>query len=162
MLNIVPTALNKMVRQVVINHPNTYNGFVLKKVLSDTAPQTLGGIGILSNEDEDDFDFKLLGECYAMQMFEVGYAASSMNDNNSNADYALPEFRFVIEPEPEPDSVEFFTPVKGDVLFLILGVDPQNSPRIAYEIVDIETVGNIPPFSVRYVTNKRSDLDIGI
>ncbi|MDD5272210.1 MAG: hypothetical protein PHU14_05775 [Methylovulum sp.] len=30
--------------------------------------------------------------------------------------------------------------------------------RVAFEIVAIETIGNIPPFTQRYVCNKRPDL----
>ncbi len=45
---------------------------------------------------------------------------------------------------------------KGDVMYIVISDDV----RLAYEVVDTETVMNISPFAMRYVTNRRGDLDI--
>jgi hypothetical protein len=161
MYHIVPTSINKMLRQVVINHPNAWGGFVLEKVMTPKSPDELGGLGILSEEDDDEYDFKLKGECYAI-IVNDGSQQSLMNDSINQADYDPQEFRFLIEPEPEPESAEYFTIKRGDILFLVLGTDIQASPKPAYEITDIETVNNIPPFSTRYIAQRRADLDQGL
>jgi hypothetical protein len=45
------------------------------------------------------------------------------------------------------------------VLYLLLG-EGENAPKVAYEIVEVEAVVNVPPFVPRYVVNRRDDLDI--
>ncbi len=159
MLHNVPKGINRLARNVIINHPNTYNGYcVIKKF--EQKPETFGSVGILSVEESDDYTFELLGECFAMQVFDGGFSNSGMNDAVNGNIQPIDEYRFIIEPEHEEGHELHFSLKIGDILMLILGSDTSNAYQPAYEIVDIETVNNIPPFSVRYVTNRRSDLDI--
>lgn len=160
MLNSVPNSVNKLLRSVVVNHPNSWGGYILEKQLAATAPQTLGGIGLISNEDEDDYTYQLKGECYALPVYDGVGQSYTMGENTNMTGFDAQEFRFIIEPEPDLNAVERFEIKKTDLLFLVIGTDIQNSPHVAYEIVEVESVNNIPPFTVRYVTNRRSDLDI--
>ena len=59
---------------------------------------------------------------------------------------------FVLHPD-------WFDVRNHDVMYLLLGTGP-DAPRLAFEIVGTETTSNIPPFTTRYITNRRDDLHI--
>ncbi|MGI9213559.1 MAG: hypothetical protein ACR2HF_13890 [Methylococcaceae bacterium] len=156
MIEAVPTQLNEMARAVLSNHPNAYSCQCLRKVLKRPGDQvggmpTLGGMAVLDSEDEDDYDFDFLGNGYALQAepFQPSPMTARGDANNSYTD-SLP---FLIAPEEGSD----FTLKKHDLIFLML-LDGQ--VRLAWEIISIETILNIPPFSLRYIANRRNDLNI--
>jgi hypothetical protein len=156
MLNNIPIAINKMVRNVVINHPNTYNCVVVRKRVLRPDPivgglPTIGGAMVLSSEDEDDIEYELLGNGYALpaEMFDKSLMMDRQDANNGYQD----EFRYLVEPEDENE----FTIKKQDIFYLII-----DSVRLAFEIVGIETTSNIPPFTQRYACNRRDDLHFAI
>ena len=68
MLTNVPSAVNRMARNVVINHPNTWECQVFRKRVTrtDGAPvgglPTMGGLGVLDSEDEESIDYDHLGK----------------------------------------------------------------------------------------------------
>lgn len=158
MLNNVPGAINRMARNIVIHHPNAYNCIVFRKRVLRTAPEisggmpTLGGLGVINSEDESEFTYDLLGNAYAL---EVGsYEPGKMMDRQDANDGGTQEFRYLIESEIVDGLPGGFTVKKNDVVYLVLG-----DVRLAREVVYIETTGNIPPYSQRYVCNSRNDLD---
>jgi hypothetical protein len=69
------------------------------------------------------------------------------------------EFRFLIEPEGQSGSPEWFDVRTNDVIYLLLGIGP-TPPKLAFEVVNTETTSNIPPYTTRYITNRRDDLDL--
>lgn len=160
MLTNVPSGVNRMARNVIMNHPNTFSCQAFRKKvtragdLSGGMPK-LGGLGVMSSEDEEQIEWEHLGNAYAMQaeMFSPSYLSDRMDANN-NSDGQ--EFRFVIEPEANAGEAGWFQPKKNDIILIMLGDDV----RIAYEIAQVETAVNIPPYVSRYVVNRRGDLDI--
>lgn len=155
MLTKIPNMINRAVRNVVVNHPNSYNCQILRKVINrvDEAEvggiPTLGGLGVISADDEQDVDWEFVGNGYALPAEQFGGNATMMDRQDAN-NPSLEEFRFLIEPE-EPEAA---TPQKNDVVYLVI----MDVVRVAFEIVAIETTSNIPPFTQRYVCNKRPDL----
>ncbi|SFK63370.1 hypothetical protein SAMN05216302_101114 [Nitrosomonas aestuarii] len=154
MLNNVSNGVNRMVRNVVINHPNSWECQVFKKIVNRANPQTIGGMGVLNSDDEDDVSWELLGSGYALSadMFSPSSMTDRLDANNGFSD----EARYLIEPENPAGTTDGFSVAKHNVIYIIVS----ELVRVAYEIVDIETVSNIPPFVFRYVTNRRADLDI--
>jgi hypothetical protein len=105
-LNNVPTAVNRLARNVVINHPNSYNCVMVRKRVLRTADSnvgglpTLGGLGVISSEDEEAVEWDLLGNAYALEaeIFTPGAMMDRQDANNGGID----EFRYLIEPELLP------------------------------------------------------------
>lgn len=157
MLNNVPNAINRMARNVVINHPNTYNCVAVRKRVTRDGPvvsgmSTMGGMGVMSDDDEESIEWDPLGNGYALksEIFSPSVMMDRQDANNSFAD----EFRFLIEPEIiDPLIAEYWIPKKHDVIYLVVG-----DTRLAFEIVGVETTSDIPPYTQRYVCNRRDDL----
>ena len=149
----VPSAINKAVRATVINHPLTSNcSIVRKKVNRVGGPvvgglPTLGGLGVLNSEDESDIEWEPLGNGYMLPADP--FSPSQMMDRQDANNGSIPELRFLIEPENEGE----FALKKYDVCFQIIG-----NVRLAFEIVSVETTSNVPPFTERYVCNRRDDM----
>ena len=66
-------------------------------------------------------------------------------------------FCFFVSPEEPSGHPDWFDVRNHDVMYLLLGTGP-DAPRLAFEIVGTETTSNIPPFTTRYITNRRDDL----
>lgn len=156
MLNSVPESVSALSRQVVINHPNAYNCEIYRKNVDRTAPDTmggaptLGGLGVLDSEDEEDISYEWIGNGFALQA-EPFQPSQMMDRQDANNSYAV-ELRFMIVPEDGAD----FELKKHDITYLLLG----NSVKLAWEIVGIETTVNIPPYVTKYVMNPRNDLTL--
>lgn len=163
MLTNVPAAVNRMARNVVVNHPNTFNCQVFRKTTTRTAPDTvdgnptLGGLAVLDTMDEEQFEYNFIGNGYALPA--DGFAAAPMVDRQDANIGSGEEFRFLIEPEEPSGHPEWFDVRSHDVVFLLLGDGPSPA-RLAFEVVGIETTSNIPPYTTRYITNRRDDLHL--
>ena len=165
MLNNVPEAINRMARNVVVNHPNAFNIQLFRKSVTrsgigeetvDGNP-TLGGLAVLNTGDEEQFEYAYVGNGYALPADPFG-AAPMMDRKDANTG-GIDEFRFLIEPEGPSGSPEWFDVRTNDVIYVLLGDGP-NPARIAFEVVGYETTSNIPPYTTRYVTNRRDDLHL--
>lgn len=158
MLHNVPAAVNRMARNVVINHPNAYNCQVFRKTVTRPGLDAgglpvLGGLGVLSSDDEEQFTYEWVGNGYALQVeaFEPALMMDRGDANNGAGD----AFKFLIEAEEAGG----FEPGKNDVIYLLLGDGPSPA-KLAFEIVGIEAVLNIPPYTTRFITNRRDDLHV--
>ena len=159
MLNNVPQAMNRMARNVVINHPNTSSCKLLRKLVTRAGVAvgglpTLGGLGVMDSDDEESVDWEFIGNGYAMQA--EPFMASPMMDRQDANNGSASEFRFLIEPEAAPGTPQWFDIKTHDVMYMDLG-DPV---WLAFEVVGIETTVNIPPFTTRYICNRRDDLHV--
>jgi len=161
MLNGVPNAINKMARNVVIHHPNSANCQVFRKTINRDAPKesgmpTMGGLGVISSEDEEDISWEWIGNGYVLPAEQFSPGQLNERRDASNGPSGVDEFRFLIEPEEEPGTEKWFEPAKGDVFYLIIG----DIVKLAFEIVDTETTIGIPPYTRRFVCNRRDDLHV--
>lgn len=156
MLNQVPSAINALSARIIHNHPNSIGCQMFRKRVTRANPETLGGLGVLSSEDEEQIEFDFLGPGSALPTAEDGEAPSLLNDNQDAYHAEGDAFRFLIEPEKPSGDPEWFSVEKNDILLLWLMDD--GSLKVPFEIVGVETVNNLPPFSVRYLCNRRDDL----
>jgi hypothetical protein len=156
MLNQVPGAINALSARIVHHHPNSIGCQMFRKRVTRENAETLGGIGVLSSEDEEQVEYVFLGPGSALPTADDGAEPALMNDNIDAPHSANFEFRFLIEPEKPSGDPEWFSVEKHDILLLWLMDD--GSLKVPFEVIGVETVNNLPPFSVRYVCNRRDDL----
>lgn len=154
MLNNVPLAIRRSVRAVTLNHPNRMTCTVYRKVITRTAPDTLGGLptlgglGVLEDDDEADFDYQSLGDgvVVMLQVYQGGFRSDDNslldNPNTSQQETLL-----------EPLIDDGFTPKKHDLVSIVMG-----DALLPYEITDITGTVNIPPFTQKYVLQLRDEL----
>lgn len=154
MLNIVPSTINRMSAQIVHNHPNSIAIQAFRKRVIRTPVDSLGGLGVMLATDEEDYEFDFLGNGSALQV-DGAFSPSLMNDNADAAHLSGAEFRFLIQPNAQSNEPEWFDASVGDIIVLWLMDD--GSLKIPFEIVGLETVNNLPPFSVRFICNRRDD-----
>lgn len=144
----------------MLNHPNSWECHVYKKIVNRVGGSvvgglpTIGGMGVLSSDDEDDISWELVGMGYALQadMSQPSIMMDRLDANNGFSD----DPRFLIEPEKPSGMPGFFEVRKHYVVYIVI----TDEVKLAFEVVDIEAVTNIPPFTIRYVTNRRADLDV--
>ena len=162
MLWNVPKTVNRLTRNVVMNHPNSFNIEVFRKHTTRKGEKyfagkpTLGGIGVIDSGDEVEYEFEYMGNGYALpaEPFQPG----AMVDHKDTHVGEGTDFRFLIELECQTGSDDYFELRNHDVIYLLLGGEPGNEVKVAFEIVTMETTSNIPPYTVRYVCNRRDDL----
>ncbi|NDI85076.1 hypothetical protein [Undibacterium crateris] len=158
MLNSIPKQIAKGARSVTLKHPNAFDCDAYRKVLSRGSDgqmggvPTMGGLGVLDSEDEDDVDWHLLGDC---KMLQVGtFEPSSFNDRETTLDVKYTQMIALIESLADPDTKEYFIADKHDVIFINIS----ESVAIGFEIVDIIGDINIAPYTRKYVLEKRDEL----
>ena len=154
MLNNVPLAIRRSVRAVTLNHPNRMTCTVYRKVITRVAPDTLGGLptlgglGVLEDDDEADFEYQSLGDgvVVMLQVYQGGFRSDDNslldNPNTSQQETLL-----------EPLIDDGFTPKKHDLVSIVIG-----DAVLPYEITDISGTVNIPPFTQKYVLQLRDEL----
>lgn len=161
MLNNVPRGINALTRNVVMRHPNSFNCIFYRRKVERIAPiagerQTMGGMMVLSIDDEASISWDMIGIGHALKadQFQPSLMVDRQDANNGFDN----EFRFLIEPEKE--AIEGgFQPHKNDIFYLLLGdPDLEDTPKLAFEIVGVEATVDVPPYVVRYVCNRRDDL----
>lgn len=165
MLNNVAKGLGSITRNVVIRHPNTFNCEFYRRDSNRLEPvvgerPTMGGMMVLGAEDEVDVTWSMIGLGYALVADQ--FQPAVMMDRGDANNGAIDEYRFLIEPELEAFQGGF-EPKKGDVFYIALGdIQDEDTPRVAYEIIGVETTVNVPPYVPRYVCNRNDDLETHI
>jgi len=164
MLTNVPNAINRMTRNVIMNHPNTFNCQAFRKQVTRAAlgtmggMPTMGGLGVLDSMDEEEFEYIHLGNGYALPA--EGFAPAPMVKRGDAHIGSGDEFRFLIEPEEPAGHPQWFDLRNHDIVYLLLGSTAPDCAKLAFEVVGIETTSNIPPYTTRYIMNRRDDLHI--
>lgn len=166
MLKNIPEGIASISRSIISNHPNRWSVQVFKSVYTRQSVgvmggiPTLGGVGVLTAEDESERDFELKGYGYALSV--DGFTASSMTDWGDATQPDNNRFTFLIEPVPDKSSAQRFEIEKRDIILILLTGDMATSPKIAYEVVGIDSTVNIAPYTKRFVCNKAAHLDIDV
>jgi hypothetical protein len=158
MLHSVPKDISKGARAVVLRHPNSMECAVFrKKILRGSEGEmgrmpTLGGLGVLSSEDESEVDWEDLG--YGMLLFTEQFQSSSFVDRDDSLDSSYPQRIALIEMDAEPGTPEHHIVERNDIVYLLL----HDEVKIAYEVIDVEGSVDISPYTRRYVVQKRDAL----
>lgn len=160
MLNAVAVQINRANRQRTLRDPNALDCVLFTKKVErvsesasyDGAP-TLGGLGLLTDEDEVNYSWVEVGD--ARIHFAQGYAAplGNTSDDGSRLDYADGVLEASIESILEPDAPGYVQPGKRMLVAVLIG----GGVIINYEIVDVTGAVNIPPYTRKYLLNPRAD-----
>ncbi|MDF0506841.1 hypothetical protein POK33_39500 [Burkholderia cenocepacia] len=148
-------------RTVTLKHPNSMDCTVFRRVLKRTAPDggsvgglpTLGGLAVLSPEDEPEYDYEPLGEAKILitSRFDGDVDLSDRMDS-------LPPDVSLQEALIEAIEVPGFTPKKYD----LVGVMPGGGVLIGFEVVGTTSSVGIYPYVTKYVIAPRDKLhDLG-
>lgn len=158
MINEVPIKINEAARAVTLKHPNSMDCVIYRKVNKRTNANgeqmggmpTLGGLGVLSSEDEPDFEYQELGA--AKILITTRY--EGMLDLNDSGDALAPD---VVTQEAQIEAigpVPAFTPKKNDLVAAM----PGGGVVIGFEIVG--TTGNVAiyPYTTKFIIAPRDEL----
>lgn len=164
MLSNVALSVSHATRQVVLRHPNTMDCTVWRKrvtrveVNPDTglpsemggAP-TLGGMGVLRSEDEDDFEYDELGagKCMFCGVFQP---TDQVDRDDAVLQQIMQEAQ--VESVAAPAAVGYFLADVGDMVLITPGL----GTVLAFEVATLTGVANIPPYVRKLVLNPRDDL----
>lgn len=164
MLNQVPSAINRSLRQVVLRHPNSMPCTVWREQVTrvENVPgtetpnemggaPTLGGMGVLRSEDEAEFEYVELGE--GAMLFSGPYQPADMNDRD-NALLQANAQEAVIESRAEPGATGHFVADVNDLVLLDMGL----GVVMAFEVAGVTGSVHIPPYTRKLVLNPRDDL----
>lgn len=164
MLTSVPTAINAASRQVVLRHPNAFDCIVSRKrtLREEADPNTgspsemggsptMGGMGVLRSEDEDQIEYQELGP--GRLMFAAPFQASDMIERDNGL---VPELQreVLIESVAAPGLPGHFLADSGDLVVITLAP----GVLMAYEVATVAGNVHIPPYTRRLVLNPRDDL----
>lgn len=159
MLPNVPRQINTAARAVTLRHPQSIPCVVFRKAVARTddppgqlgSLPTLGGIGVLSSEDESTFDWDALGEG---KILFTGTFPGSSQAERADGLVPVPEVEALVEAVAAIDSPAYFVPRRNDVIYVLIGQDV----HLPYEITAIEGNVNIAPYTRRFVLQARDDL----
>lgn len=160
MLNSVAIAVNRANRQRTLREPNSIKCMLYTKEVGrtsegdsyDGAP-TLGGLGMLSDEDEVNYEW--VEACEAMIHFSQGYVAplGNTSDDGQQLGYQEGVIEASIEPILNPGTEGYVQPDKR----MLVAVMPGGGVIVNFEIVGVTGTVNIAPFTRKYLLNPRPD-----
>jgi len=163
MINNIAIQMNRANRQRTLREVNSIDCVLFTKHVTrtsegttfDGAP-TLGGLGVLSDEDEVQYEW--IEACEAKIHFAQGYAAplGNTSDDGSRLDYSEGVLEASIEPLPNPGSEGYVEPGKRMLVAVLMG----GGVIVNFEIVDVTGSVNIPPYTRRYLLNPRPDEEV--
>lgn len=167
MLNNVATQINRSARMVTMRHPNAMECDVSRKQcrrLAASLPAemgglpTIGGLGVLSGEDESDFEYIERGDAKILfcGIFQ-GPGGGNWTEHGA-MDYQSPPVEAMIECLAEPGTADHFFPDKNDLVMAY----PGEGIVLAYEVMGVDSAIGIPPYTRKYLLQPRQDMNVGI
>lgn len=153
----IPNAVINSQRRIVLKNPNTLPCQVFRMTVQRTEPvsagtPTIGGMGVLTPDDEDDVIWQEIGVGYALPLEQ--YQPGLMVDRQDAQNGAGDDFRYAIEPEHERWTDGWFDIKQQDIVLILL----HDVVKVAYEVVGLENIVNIPPYAWRYILQRRDDM----
>lgn len=165
MLTQVPTAVNAAVRTVVLRHPNSMVCSVWRKSVTRveidpttggesqaSGMPTLGGMTVLSAEDEDQISYTELGEARVL-FCGVHQAADMVDNDNGIVPATLQEAQVVAV--ADPGTAAHFEADKGDLVAVLPGM----GLVLAYSVEGVVGTGAIPGYVRKLVLSPRDELN---
>lgn len=156
MITQIPIRIAQAARAVTLAHPNAMDCQVYrKKVLRTNASgeemggaPTLGGLGVLSPEDESDFEYEAIGA--GKILFTEWTEELDIVDRD---DGLAPGVNLIACRIEALDGTQF-TPEKND----LIAVMPGAGVLLGYEVVGLSSKVNIPPYTRKYAVQPRDEL----
>jgi hypothetical protein len=165
MIQRIPAAVSLALRQVVLRHPRGLDCQVWRRVVTRPTAgvtgvmeqimgglPTLGGMGVLSAEEEPSIEYQPLGA--GRLLFTDQAPPMSVLNDRGNATVAAETVDAQVEPLANPGTPEHFEPAKGDLVLLLPGL----GAVIAFTVEAIPTSTVIAPMVRRLTLQRRDDL----
>jgi hypothetical protein len=162
MINEIPVAVSQASRTVTLKHPNSMDCTLYRKVFTRTAPgdetmgglPTLGGLGVLSPEDEAEFTYEAVGAAKILitSRYEQPLDLSDRRDSLP-PDTVMQEA--LIEALPGPDGAP---PSYGPKKYDLVGVEPGGGVLIGFEIVGVTSSVGLYPYTTKWIIAPRDEL----
>jgi hypothetical protein len=165
MIERIPVAVSLALRQVVLRHPRGLDCQVWRRVVTRPAAgmtgvmeqimgglPTLGGMGVLSAEEEPSIEYQPLG-AGRLLFCDTAPPMSMMNDRGTGT-LAAETVDAQVEALASPGTPEHYTPTKGDLVLLLPGL----GAVIAFTVEAVPTPTVIAPMVRRLTLQRRDDL----
>jgi len=157
MISNIPLKISAAAKAVTRRHPMSMDCVVYRKVFTRVAPDgstlggaaTLGGLGVLTPEDEPEYTYQKVGtgRILITSKFEGNI------ESTDRLDSYVPEVAMQ-ESQIEPDEDSNFHPKKYD----LVGAMPGGGVLIGFEIVSVPTTVAIYPYTQKYIIAPRDEL----
>lgn len=165
MIERIPTAVSLALRRVVLRHPRSLDCQVWRRVVTRPTAgvtgvmeqimgglPTLGGMGMLSAEEETSIEYQPLGPARLL-FCDTAPPMSTLTDRG-NSTVAAEVVDAQVEPLADPGADGHFTPTKGDLVLVLPGL----GAVVAFTVEAIPTPTVISPMVRRLTLNRRDDL----
>lgn len=164
-ISLIPAEINRAQRQVLKYHIHTKPCDVYRKVVNRIGEgvvggaQTIGGMGVLSSEDEHDVSYELIGEGYFNQQVDQFQTdGDNFKDDGENIVYRGSVIQADIQSVANEGFEGYFVPQKYDIVAVHEGLGVMAS----YQIVGVTSVIATMGYTRRYILNAQQDADIGV
>jgi hypothetical protein len=156
-INQIPIKVMQAAQTVALKHPNSMEATIYRKVFNRSNPMgetmggapTLGGLGVLTPDDEDQYEYKEIGDAKMLIVSRFDGELDTTDRHDSTV--------------PGADMQEAIIAALGNPAFEIKKYDlvaamPGGGVVIAFEILKLPSTLNIYPFTTKYVIAPRDDL----
>ena len=155
----VTEQISKANRLVVLKHPNSFDCTISRKIVSRVSGSslgsmpTLGGLGVLSSEDESEVSWETIGR--GKLLFSDSHVPSPHDDRSETINYGDIGYLALIEHLADDEYPDLIQPKKSDVIYIILLA----GAAVAYEVTGVQADVSVPPYTRRYELQKRDELN---
>jgi hypothetical protein len=155
-ISAIPQRVMEATATVTRKHPNSLDVTIYRKVLKRKSDgemgglPTLGGLGVLSPDDEDEYEYREVGEGRML----ITSRFDGELDTTDREDSFVPEAA-MIEATIAPLVGPQFDIHKYDLVAAM----PGGGVVIGYEILKLPTTTTIYPYTTKYVLAPRDDLN---
>ena len=142
---------------VALKHPNSMEATVYRKVFKRTNAtdetmgglQTLGGLGVLTPEDEDEYEYQEIGEAKMLVVSRFDGEIDTTDREDSTVPGTEMQEAIIASVAYPPFEVKKYD---------LVAAMPGGGVVIAFEILKLPTTIAIFPFTTKYVIAPRDDL----
>ncbi len=153
MINSISSAIKTAARAVTLRHPNSMICSLWRKTILRTSSTemgglpTLGGMGVLSNEDELEFEYQKIGEGKLLPLTRFEGAQGLDDGSGVVTDTPVMEAQIAM--------LDLLLQVqKGDLIAAQLGA----GVVVAFEVLGSTASISLPPAPLRYLLAPRDEL----
>ena len=142
---------------VALKHPNSMEATVYRKVFKRTNAtdetmgglQTLGGLGVLTPEDEDEYEYQEIGEAKMLVVSRFDGEIDTTDREDSTVPGTEMQEAIIASVAYPPFEIKKYD---------LVAAMPGGGVVIAFEILKLPTTIAIFPFTTKYVIAARDDL----
>lgn len=146
--------LGNLISNNVRRHPQSLECQLMRPVMSGGS-KVIGGIGVLSDEDEDVLTYEFVGAGFMLPADD--FIAAEVNDSGALEMGGLGPRTYLIAPDAPIGLPGWFAPEKDDILLCVVS----DVLKLAWEVVGMDTATDYPiGLSLRYLCSRRADLDV--